>query len=368
MHLVLLFSFMCSAVATLLVIRSAHTHRKWSADHDLSGPQKMHVEAVSRIGGLGLAIGVAGGAALLAYLRPTLAHAILLMTLCATPTLVLGLAEDLTKAVRPRWRLLAPAVSGLLGAFLLKAVVVRTGWHVFDSSLVYPGIALALTMFTSSGVVNSFNIIDGMNGLASMCAALMLAAIAYIALRCSDALISGLAVATIGATMGFFIWNFPRGLIFLGDGGAYLLGLIVVELGLMLIYRNPAVSPLAPLMIVTYPVFETVFTMYRRKVIRGRSVSLPDGVHLHTLIYRRLMRWAIGSDGRASLIRGNSMTSPFLWVLTSLSVVPAALWWDNTEALAISLVVFVAFYLRVYWQIVRLKTPRWMSWLGGRRR
>ncbi len=367
MQLVFLFSFVCSLVATLLVIASSHRHQQWTADHDVDGPQKIHARVVPRIGGLGLAIGIGGGAALLSWLRPTLAHAILMLSLCATPTLVLGLAEDFTKAVRPRWRLLAPAVSGLLGALLLKAVLVRTGWHVFDASLLFPGIALALTMFTSSGVVNSFNIIDGMNGLASMCAALMLAAEAYIGLRCSDALIVGLAVATIGASLGFFVWNFPRGLIFLGDGGAYLLGLVVVELGLMLVYRNPGVSPLAPLMIVTYPVFETLFTMYRRKVIRGRPMSMPDGIHLHTLIYRRLMRWAVGVDVRASLVRGNSMTSPFLWVLTSVAVIPACLWYDDTLMLALSLLVFVAMYLRVYWQIVRLKTPRWMTWLGGRR-
>ena len=367
MHLVLLISFVFSTIATLLVIASAHRHQQWSSDHDVSGPQKVHADAVPRIGGLGLAIGLGAGAALLSLLRPTLAHAVMLLSLCAAPTLVLGLAEDFTKSVRPRWRLLAPAVSGLLGALLLKAVVVRTGWHTFDLSLVYPGIALALTMFTSSGIVNSFNIIDGMNGLASMCAALMLAAEAYIAWRCSDALIAGLAIAAIGASLGFFVWNFPRGLIFLGDGGAYLLGLVVVELGLMLVYRNPVVSPLAPLVIVSYPVFETVFTMYRRKVIRGRPMSMPDGIHLHTLIYRRLMRWAVGVDMRASLVRGNSMTSPFLWMLTSVAVVPACLWWDDTDMLALSLLVFIAFYLRVYWQIVRLKTPRWMTWLGRRR-
>ena len=221
-------------------------------------------------------------------------------------------------------------------------------------------------MFTSSGVVNSFNIIDGMNGLASMCSALMLAAIAYIALRCEEWLVGGIALATAGAALGFFVWNYPRGLIFLGDGGAYLLGLMVVESGLMLVYRQRGVSALAPLMIVAYPVFETVFTMYRRKVLRGRPVSMPDGIHLHTLIYRRLMRWAIGADGRAALTHGNSMTSPFLWVLTSLSVIPAMLWYDNTPALAGCLVAFVLIYLRIYWQLVRFRTPWWMTMLRGR--
>jgi len=360
---IFLLAFFASAVTTVFVIASAHRHRKWSADDDLSGPQKMHGVAVPRVGGIGLAAGIVAGALALSVLEPTQLRPIMLMLLCGSPTLVVGLMEDFTKAVQPRWRVLAPALSGLLGAYLLEAILVRTGWQWFDRSFVFPGIALALTMFTSSGVVNSFNIIDGMNGLASMCAALMLGAIGYIALHLNDPLVGGVALATAGAALGFFVWNYPNGLIFLGDGGAYLLGLMVAESGLMLIYRDRAVSPLAPLVIVMYPVFETVFTMYRRKVLRGRPVSQPDGIHLHTLIFRRLMRWAIGAEGRAALIHGNSMTSPYLWVLTSVSVVPAMIWWDNTPMLVLCIFAFVLIYLRIYWQLVRFKTPWWMRTL-----
>jgi len=60
------------------------------------------------------------------------------------------------------------------------------------------------------------------------------------------------------------------------------------------------------------------------------------------------------------------MTSPFLWVLTSVSVVPAAIWWNDTPMLLASMVVFVIVYLRVYWQIVRFRTPWWMTTLSGR--
>jgi UDP-N-acetylmuramyl pentapeptide phosphotransferase/UDP-N-acetylglucosamine-1-phosphate transferase len=363
---ILLLSFFASGIVTLFVVASAHRHGAWSADHDLSGPQKMHAAVVPRVGGIGVAAGIVAGALTLTFLQPQLFKSVMLMIVCGSPTFIVGLVEDITKSVQPRWRFLAPAISGLLGAYLLKAILVRTGWQWFDTQFVYPGLALLLTMFTSSGVVNSFNIIDGMNGLASMCAALMLGTIAYIALHNGDLMVSGVALATAGAALGFFVWNYPRGLVFLGDGGAYLLGLMVAEEGLMLIYRNGGVSPLTPLMIVAYPVFETVFTMYRRKVLRGRPISLPDGIHLHTLIYRRLMRWAIGADGRAALTHGNSMTSPFLWVLTSVSLLPALIWWDNTEMLALCIVAFVLIYLRVYWQLVRFRTPWWMTKLRGR--
>ncbi len=326
----------------------------------------MHAVAVPRIGGVGIAVGILTGAAMLIVVQHNLWRAVLLLCLCALPTLLIGLAEDITKSVKPRWRLMAPAISGLLGAFLLKAILVRTGWNWFDASLVYSGLALALTMFMSSGVANSFNIIDGMNGLASMCTALIMAALAYIALRIDDTLVGGLALATLGASLGFFIWNYPRGLIFLGDGGAYLLGLVVVELGLMLVYRDRAVSPLAPLTMVMYPVFETLFTIYRRKFLRGQPMSAPDGNHLHTLIYRRLVRVSVRSDVNAALMLGNSMTSPFLWVLTAVSVVPAAIWWDDTPMLLLCMVAFVIVYLHVYWRIVRFKTPWWMTALSGR--
>ncbi len=363
---ILTVSFCSAALITLLVVASAHRHNKWSADHDLSGPQKMHVNAVPRVGGVGIAAGIVAGAAALTWQQPDLWKMTVLLCVCAAPTLGYGLIEDFTKSVSPRRRLIATALSGLLGAYFLKAILVRSGWGWFDSWFVYPGVALLLTVFTVAGVVNSFNIIDGMNGLASMCTALMMTAMCYIALQVGDTLVAGLALAALGSSLGFFIWNYPRGLIFLGDGGAYLLGLVVVELGFMLLYRNPSVSPLAPLVLVAYPVLETVFTMYRRKVLRGRPVSMPDGIHLHTLIYRRLMRWAVGSDDPAAMTRGNSMTSPYLWVLSSVSVVPAAIWWNNTTMLALASGVFVVIYLRLYWQIVRFRTPGWMTRMGGR--
>lgn len=363
---VLALSFALSALATLAVIASASRHEHWSADHDLSGPQKMHAHSVPRVGGIGIAVGLLAGLAALAMHHPSYWRALAVMLLCSVPACGFGLIEDFTKAVSPRRRLVASALSGALGIWLLNAVIVRTGLGPIDTFLVASGLAFALTVLVVAGVVNAVNIIDGMNGLASMSVALMMAALCYIALQVGDELVAGIALATLGAALGFFIWNYPRGMIFLGDGGAYLLGFLVAELGLMLVQRNPSVSPLTPLVLVAYPVFETLFTMYRRKVLSGRPVSQPDGIHLHTLIYRRLMRWAVGPTDAAALIRGNSMTSPYLWALSSIAVLPAAIWWNNSMALAISLTVFVVTYLSLYWRIVRFKTPRWMESRSGR--
>jgi hypothetical protein len=54
------------------------------------------------------------------------------------------------------------------------------------------------------------------------------------------------------------------------------------------------------------------------------------------------------------------MTSPYLWSLCALSIVPAMLWWDNTAVLAVFIVLFMVTYVALYWRIVRFKTPKWL--------
>src|SRR5262249_38451521 len=125
-------------------------------------------------------------------------------------------------------------------------------------------------------------------------------------------------------------------------------------------HRNPQVSPMFPLLACIYPVFETLFSMYRRRVLQDRSPGVPDGIHLHSLIYRRVVRWAAGPREARSLTRRNSMTSPYLWLLCMCAVIPAVLAWDNTAVLASFILLFSMGYTTLYWRIVRFRAPRWM--------
>ncbi len=363
---ILLIAFACAAAAMFLVVYYEDHHAHWSADHDLSGPQKMHVKVVPRVGGVGILAGICGGAAVAAWSHAGQRWELLLLVACMMPAFGSGIWEDFTKAISPRRRMVALALSGLLGVLLLGARFTHTGWQFFDDLLASHGLlwlGSVGAVFAVTGISNSVNIIDGMNGLASMCTMMMNAALAYIAWRVGDTLVCSLALATLGATFGFFLWNYPRGLVFLGDGGAYLLGFIVAELGILLTTRHPQVSMLAPLLLVAYPVLETLFTMYRRRFIQRRSMTQPDGSHLHTLIYRRLKQGPVDSSGvRRGSTRANSGTSPYLWLLNAVAVIPATIWWGNTSALALSLAVFVLAYLDVYWRIVRFRSPRWMTW------
>jgi UDP-N-acetylmuramyl pentapeptide phosphotransferase/UDP-N-acetylglucosamine-1-phosphate transferase len=355
----LLLAFSTAWLMTLLVLRTSRRFGHFVQDHDQSSPQKFHAHPVPRIGGVGIVAGVSAASGYLVYTQHAAELAPLLLA-CSLPVFLAGLLEDLTKNVSPRRRLLAAALSAGLAVWAIDGVISRAGIPGIDWLVSFQWIAALLAVFVITGFANAVNIIDGFNGLASLCVVIMLASIAYVGFTVGDSTVALLALAGIGAVLGFFFWNFPGGLVFLGDGGAYFLGFYVGELALLLVHRNPAVSPLFGLLMGIYPVFETLFSIYRKKFLRGMSPGVPDGVHLHMLIYKRLMRWATGSSDARARTQRNSLTSIYLWMLCMLSVIPAVVWWDNTAALAVFIVLFAMTYVGLYWRIVRFRTPRWL--------
>jgi UDP-N-acetylmuramyl pentapeptide phosphotransferase/UDP-N-acetylglucosamine-1-phosphate transferase len=359
--ILLVASFLAALVATLLLVRSA-THGGMSADHDLSGPQKFHARPVPRVGGVAVFAAVVVGALTAQLSGNPDASLLWLLIATAIPGSAFGLAEDLTKGVSPRRRLFFTGVSAALGIWLLDALITRTSIPGIDTATQFLPFAVALTIFVVTGVANSINIIDGFNGLASLCVLMMVLALAYVAFQVNDTFVLSACLIVAGATLGFFLWNFPAGLIFLGDGGAYLLGILLAELAVVLVHRNPEVSPMFGLLLCSYPIFETLFSIYRKKFLRGMSPGLPDGIHLHMLVYKRLMRWAVGSTRERRRVARNSMTSPYLWLLCLMSVLPAVLWWNDTAILSVFLLLFVGSYLLLYWSIVRFKSPKWLVW------
>jgi UDP-N-acetylmuramyl pentapeptide phosphotransferase/UDP-N-acetylglucosamine-1-phosphate transferase len=162
----------------------------------------------------------------------------------------------------------------------------------------------------------------------------------------------------IGAILGFFIWNYPRGLIFLGDGGAYLIGFWIAASSILLVTRHSEISPWFALLVNGYPIMETLFTIYRRRIHQNKNPGMPDGIHFHTLIYRRiLMIHHLDEDA----LSANSRTAPYLWFLAGLSIMPAILCWQSTPQLMGASLLFLVSYVWVYSRIVKFKTPKWLN-------
>ncbi len=314
--MILLLTALTSVFVGHLIVRYEALHARWSHDLAHTGPQKFHSAPTPRIGGLGVMAGLfVSGAVLLA----------------------------IEQSASSEQSMLAAA----FGVWLLGAVIPRLDIPGFDTLLKWAPFAIAFTMFAVGGVANAINIIDGYNGLAAGHAVIVLAAIAWVAALVGDAFLFFSALAMIGALLGFLAWNYPRGKIFLGDGGAYLLGFWLAELSVLLVVRHPEVSPWFPMLLLVYPIFETLFSMYRRKVMQGQSPGQPDRMHLHQVIYMRLTRARNVTDS-ASLTRLNSRVAPFGWLLTLCCAAPALFFWGETRWLVTASLLFCAAYIALY--------------------
>jgi len=361
----LISAFITSVLVTLLLLRFNFLHSRLSSDSPFGGIQKVHVVSVPRVGGVGILLGLTAGAVVQGYIDPKLSSFGLLLIVVLLPGFLIGLAEDLTKRVRPSVRLFATSCSAALGGLFLGAWLTRVDIAPVDQALLGTSMGIVFTCFAVSGVAHAFNLIDGFNGLASMVGILALLGLAYVAYILGDRPLLIISLTSVGAIAGFVVWNYPRGLIFLGDGGAYLIGLLIAELAILLVVRNPAVSAWFPFMLVFYPVLETLFSIYRRTFLGRKNPGLPDAAHLHQLIYRRVVRWAVGAEVSDASVKKNSMTSPYLWLLASVAVVPAVWFWNNTLVLQLTALLFMVLYLSLYVAIAGRRFPRW---LRGRRR
>lgn len=361
MLLVVVFSaLLVSLLIGILILRTQRLHAKLSMDHDLCGVQKFHATPTPRIGGVPVLAGLLAVGFLLLFVGLKPEYRLFWGVLfAAMPVFVAGLAEDLTKRVSPRLRLLAAFASAALAMLTTGAVLPSLGVPGLDQLLImFPPLAMFLTVFAVGGVCHAINIIDGYNGLMGGVALLVFCALAYVSLVVGDMPLLAQCLAAAASVLGFLVWNFPRGMIFAGDAGAYLVGFLLAELAVLLVVRHPGVvSPWFPLLLLIYPVFETLFSIWRRKK-RQAAAGLPDSMHFHQMIYKRLVRWMVGSKEAKHLTRRNSLTAPYIWAVALFSIMPALLFWRHQWVLQLCALLFVFAYVWAYRRLVNFRVPR----------
>lgn len=338
-----------SLIFSMGIIATTKWHGKFSLD-GVDGIQKFHVAPTPRIGGIAIFAGLTMALLFDNSLRALIAP----LLIAGLPAFCFGMAEDLTKRISIRARLLATMASGTLAWALTGASITHTGIAGLDSLLNWAAVSVLFTAFAVGGVANSINIIDGFNGLASGVVVISLISLGLIAIECGDLELSRTCFTVCGVTIGFFLVNFPFGKLFLGDGGAYLLGFILAWLAVMLVHRNPTVSAWAALLACAYPIFETVFTIMRRVWAKSHP-GQPDSDHLHSLI-KIAIAGRFFPNWRANL--RNSSVAPFSW---SIAIPPAILgvkYANQTGALLIAGSASFVLYISVYWYVASASKVR----------
>lgn len=297
----LVFAFLvavaAAAVFTPLVISGA---KRW---HLLDAPDEtrhLHDRPVPRLGGVAVFIATMLGIAstlVFAPARNTLPpewHRFVLALLLGGSVLFgAGLVDDLRR-IRPFAKIVAQCIAALIVATLgFRIEILGIG-----SSVLHLGwVSIPLTILWIVAVTNAFNLIDGLDGLATGIAIVALTTVFAAATVLGNFEVATVALVLIGALIGFARYNFSPARIFLGDSGSLFIGFMLAVLSMHgSIKSATAVLVAIPLFALAVPLLD-VFVSIMRRWLRGVPIFAPDARHIH----HRLLALGL-TPGRASFV------------------------------------------------------------------
>ena len=207
--------FFVSFILCIIIIVSSGYGFSRRGEVDETAVQSAHSGFVPRVGGLAIYLAILVLIPLLSFGFIPLsvvfnldAEQLTLLILSAAPVFSVGLAEDMGYDMSPKARLIASAVSSLVAILLFKVWLVSLGIPGVDTLLMFAPVGILFTIFATVGVVNAFNLIDGLNGLSSYVTVSVAAALSIIAFQAGNAQVSIFLVLCVAAVLGFMALKF----------------------------------------------------------------------------------------------------------------------------------------------------------------
>lgn len=279
----LVISIVVAFVTAPLSIRIAHLLGVIDRPKDA---RRVHKKPIPRFGGMSIFLGSMAAMTIPAGMNQKITVAMLggmLMYL-------LGIWDDI-KDIKPVVKFAGQwAIASLVYALGVRITFISDffGSANADSHanlILSAGVAYFITVFWIVGITNAVNLLDGLDGLAAGCTAIMCFSLAYIAYihgaRLGSMPVCIALVAVAGGCVGFLPYNFSPAKTFMGDGGALYLGYMIAVLSVISpLKRATIVGALIPILTLAVPIFDTLFAMLRR-VLKHESIMAADKGHLH---------------------------------------------------------------------------------------
>jgi len=247
---------------------------------DIPNARKVHTCPIPKCGGIAMALGalvpvtfmVPGGP----FVRAVLMGAGIVV--------LFGLIDD-RKNLGWRTKFMGQIAAALVVILYGGIKINFLGMLLPDGVYLSDWIAVPLTLVVIVGVTNAINLSDGLDGLAGGICLLSFICIGYLAYQGERTVIALLSVAIVGAIFGFLRFNTYPAILFMGDAGSQLLGFLAVTLSLGLTQGNTPLSPVLPLILLGFPVLDTVTVMVER-ISEGRPPFAADKKHFHHKLMR----------------------------------------------------------------------------------
>ena len=309
--------------------------------------QRIHLNETPRLGGF---IFILSLVSFVAFSNSNESIQLLkIILICLIPIIFMGIKEDLFHNVEPAIRLLALLFVGWLFRVQFSGPLpILTDIPFIGKLLLLQGGISIFYILSMVAVANGMNLIDGVNGLCGAVALSILSALLFLSYKTADITMLSLIFTVILLLIPFMLMNYPYGRIFLGDLGAYSLGLIVSMLTIILFGRHPEISPWGAVLILIYPAFEVVFSLLRR-IIKGVSIYHADTGHLHLKLFYFF------KPQPAYKKIANALVMPLLSLLWLFPLISISWVYQKPFFIWIAVILFLLLYLFIYAAIPSIK-------------
>lgn len=247
---------------------------------DFPDPRKVHTIPVPRIGGLAIAL----GASVPVILWSTADDFLRAYLIGAGVLVLFGLVDDM-KGLGHKAKFAGQILAALVAVFYGGVRIESLGTLLPDWVQLPEWFVISLSVLAVVGVTNAINLADGLDGLAGGISLLIFCVIGYFAwLVGSDAVVL-LSLSLAGAIFGFLRFNTYPASLFMGDTGSQLLGFSAIVLAMKITQGDTPFSPVLPLIILGFPVLDTLTVMSER-IREGRPLFSADKNHFHHRLIR----------------------------------------------------------------------------------
>ena len=239
--------------------------------------RRIHKEPMPLIGGLAIFFSVI--AVTLIFLP--LNREIVSILIGGTIIVIGGVIDDL-RELNPKTKFVFQIIAGLIIIYGGVKVDFVTNPFTKDSSLIYlHWLSIPITLFWIVGITNTLNFIDGLDGLSAGVAMISSITLMIVAGKFGYTSVIILSASIAGACLGFLPFNFNPAKIFMGDTGALFLGFMLAAITIEGVMKSVAtIAIVAPILILSGPIFDTTFAIFRR-LLNGQSIASADKGHLH---------------------------------------------------------------------------------------
>jgi len=330
--------FPISFLVSILLIFISKLQGKKGVVNLRKSPQTLHKNSISRFGGISIFLSLL----IVSFYDSSENYEFLRTALyCSSPIFILGILDDFQFEIKPFIRLLIVFPSAFLSYYFLGIEAYSVDIPYLDYLFNFKIFSILFICFAVAGMVNAFNMIDGINGLVLLYSLTICILILLFQSSSSSTQINLFFVAIFFAIFAVFILNFPFGRIFLGDGGAYFLG-IMLSIGVIKYYQINDLSPWYVFSVFIYPITDVLISIIRR-IIAKVSIFNPENKHLHHLVYKRVKKMGIESENT-----NHAITTLLTFIFYFPFLLSANYFGENSLLLQIQSLVFISFYLALY--------------------